>query len=176
MSENILKTKRLLLRPFQHRDTEQVYAYLSSPVVMRYFVEGTYSKEQTETFLLEKMDSDFRAVVLKDTGNIIGHLSFHPWFGDHTYEIGWVFREDAQGNGYATEASKALLAHHFSTNPILHRVVATCQPDNIGSWKVMEHLGMRREGTFLSCIPFEEEWWDEHYYAILREEWFQQNP
>jgi len=53
----------------------------------------------------------------------------------------------------------------------LHRIIATCQPENTSSYRVMEKIGMRREGYFKKCIPTEKEWWDEYYYAILKEEW-----
>ncbi len=71
--------------------------------------------------------------------------------------------------GYATEAAQAMLHNGFSTMS-LHRIIATCQPENVPSWRVMEKLGMRREGFFKKCIPSEEGLWDEYYYAILREE------
>ena len=52
----------------------------------------------------------------------------------------------------------------------LHRIIATCQPQNTPSYRVMEKIGMRREGYFRKCIPHGNEWWDEYYYAILEEE------
>ena len=49
----------------------------------------------------------------------------------------------------------------------VHRIIATCQPENIPSYRVMEKIGMRREGFFKKCIPKGNVWWDEYYYAIL---------
>ena len=51
-------------------------------------------------------------------------------------------------------------------------MVATCQPENTPSWRVMEKLGMQREGHLRKCIYRREKWWDEYFYAILEEEWF----
>lgn len=53
----------------------------------------------------------------------------------------------------------------------LHRIIATCQPENTPSYRVMEKLGMRREGYFQQCIPRGDIWWDEYYYAMLKTEW-----
>ena len=53
-----------------------------------------------------------------------------------------------------------------------HRVIATCQPDNVASYRVMETIGMRREAHFRQCIHRGgDEWWDEYFYAILASEW-----
>jgi [ribosomal protein S5]-alanine N-acetyltransferase len=74
--------------------------------------------------------------------------------------------------GYASEATRALLAHAFETLRC-HRVVATCQPENVASWRVMDKLGMRREAQFHQELPRETgEWWDEYFYALLAEEYF----
>ena len=94
---------------------------------------------------------------------------FFQYFGDHTYEIGWVFHPEYQGKGYASEAARAVLAFGFNKMK-LHRIIATCQPENTASHRVMEKIGMRREG-FLKMHPHDNEWWDEYYYAVLEEEW-----
>ena len=71
--------------------------------------------------------------------------------------------------GFASEAALAVLKFGFEKMR-LHRIIATCQPENTPSYRVMEKIGMRREGYFKKCIPHGNEWWDEYYYAILREE------
>ena len=54
-----------------------------------------------------------------------------------------------------------------------HRVVATCQPENVASWRVMEKLGMRREAHFRQGLyQATGEWWDEYFYALLADEHF----
>lgn len=103
-------------------------------------------------------------MVLRDTNTLIGHIVFHKYFGEHTYEIGWVFNQKYHSKGYASEAARAILKYGFEEMN-LHRIIATCQPQNKPSYRVMEKIGMRREGYF------KNEWWDEYYYAILEEEW-----
>ena len=53
----------------------------------------------------------------------------------------------------------------------LHRVIATCQPENTASWRVMEKLGMRREAHFRKGHYRGATWWDEYFYALLAKEW-----
>ena len=53
----------------------------------------------------------------------------------------------------------------------LHRVVADTDPENTASWKLMERLGLRREGHLKQSLWFKGRWVDEYVYAVLREEW-----
>lgn len=139
---------------------------------MKYIPEGVFSEEGAKGFVLENSAENPRhfPVVLKAEQTVIGHIGFHKYFGDHTYEIGWVFNPEYQNKDYATEAAYSVLKYGFETMN-LHRIIAICQPENIPSWRVMEKIGMRREGHFKKCIPHENGWWDEYYYAILKEEW-----
>jgi ribosomal-protein-alanine N-acetyltransferase len=103
---------------------------------------------------------------------LVGHMDFHPWFVGATHEIGWAIGRPHQGRGYATEAARALVAYAFETLRC-HRVIATCQPENPASWRVMEKLGMRREAHFRQCLLQDTgEWWDEYFYALLAGEYF----
>lgn len=75
-----------------------------------------------------------------------------------------------------TEAAKELLRFSFE-NLKLHRVYATCDANNYGSYKVMENIGMRREGHAIKnrkVVGFKE-YHDELFYAILEEEWERNN-
>lgn len=136
---------------------------------MRFFVEGIYSEEAIHSFL-EKDDFHY-AVCLKETGEIVGKLTLHDWFMKDTYELGWIFLPEHQNRGYCTESSYALLQYAFESLKA-HRIVATCQPENISSRRVCEKIGMRLEGTFLQCIHVKDDlWWDELFFAMLREEY-----
>jgi [ribosomal protein S5]-alanine N-acetyltransferase len=167
-----LKTERLLIRNFEENDWKAVHEYTSDHHVMKYIPEGVLSEEDTKEFINKNRgnDSEKYAVVLVEENTLIGHIAFHKYFGDHTYEIGWVFNPKYYNKGYASEAAKAVLKYGFASLN-LHRIIATCQPENPPSYRVMEKIGMRREGYFKKCIPHGNEWWDEYYYAILKEEW-----
>lgn len=164
-----LKTNRLLIRPFDEKDADALHGYVSNPSVMTYLPEDVFDLETTHGFIAEQSRKPEKYAVTCGE-KLVGHIVFHPYFGDHTYEIGWVFHPDHQGKGYASEAASAVLEHGFGALA-LHRIIATCQPENIASWRVMEKIGMRREGHFKKCIPAGDDWWDEYYYSILQEEW-----
>ncbi|AYB43910.1 GNAT family protein [Paenibacillus lautus] len=165
-------TERLVIREFEPGDWQDVLQYTSDPLVMFYMPEPVHTEETVKQFLEQNKGGQAHhyAVMLHKEQRVIGHMVFHPCFGEHTYEIGWVFHSAYHGMGYATEAARALLQYGFEALGI-HRIIATCQPENTPSYKVMEKLGMRREGCFRQCIPRGDIWWDEYYYAMLESEW-----
>ena len=172
-----IETQRLRIRSFQPNDWQAVYDYTSDPAVMMYIPEGPFTPEQAKAFVAENMGEQARAatVLLKTGDMLVGHMVFHPWFAPRTYEIGWVFNGAYHGHGYATEAAMALLQYGFERLH-LHRIIATSQPENVASWRVMEKLGMRREAHFRKCIRRPDNGWlDEYFYALLEEEWFEAN-
>ena len=177
MPIDTIETQRLRIRSFQHNDWQAVYAYTSDPDVMMYIPEGPFTPEQAKAFVAENMGEQARfvAVLLKTDYMLVGHMEFHPWFAPRTYEIGWIFNRAYHGHGYATEAAMAMLQYGFEALH-LHRIIATCQPQNVASRRVMEKLGMRREAHFRKCIRrADNRWWDEYFYALLEEEWFEAN-
>ena len=167
-----VKTERLFIRDFETADWQAVHEYTSDSHVMKYIPEGVFSEEDAKDFVHKNMGENAEnfPVILTDGNVLIGHIVFHKYFGEHTYEIGWVFNPKYYNQGYASEAAKATLKYGFEEMK-LHRIIATCQPQNPPSYRVMEKIGMRREGYFKKCIPNGNEWWDEYYYAILEEEW-----
>lgn len=167
-----IKTKRLLIREFEFNDWQDVYEYTSETNVMKYIPEGVFTKEDAKEFVNKNIGhkAENFPVIKIDENILIGHIVFYKYFGEHTYEIGWVFNPKYYNRGYASEAAQAILAYGFEKLN-LHRIIATCQPENIPSYRIMEKIGMRKEGYFKKCIPKGNGWWDEYYYAILEEEW-----
>lgn len=114
------------------------------------------------------------AVVLKENGQVIGRGTIHVDIGQDEAMVGWILHKEYWGRGFATEMAKALIQYCFETLQ-LHRVYVLWHPDNIGSWKVMEKCGMRKETHFKKRIcrisQGSKMWNDEYEYAILESEW-----
>lgn len=173
-----IETERLRIRLFTPDDWLAVHTYTANAEVMTFLPEGQMTEEQARQFIAESMGEDARAYAVELLAEelLIGHVSFHPWFAERIYELGWVFDPRFHRQGYATEAAAALLRYGFETLRV-HRVIATCQPENTPSWRVMEKLGMRREGHLRQCVQLgDDTWWDEYFYALLEDEWFQAHP
>jgi [ribosomal protein S5]-alanine N-acetyltransferase len=174
----MISTSRLLVRKFRESDAPALFAYLSDPGTYRYEPGQPISLEEARELARQRAQgAGFWAVALKSTDQLVGHLYFSQNEPQEllTWELGYIFNPVYQGQGYATEASIALIRYGFEHWGI-HRVVAHCNPQNIASWRVMEKIGMRREGVFRKNIFFNRDaggnpiWLDTYEYAILGED------
>lgn len=86
-------------------------------------------------------------------------------------ELGWVLHPEYGGQGYATEAVRAVIDTCFGALA-LRRVHAGCFTANEPSWRLMERLGMRREeDSRKTGLHRSGKWMDGLNYAVLAEEW-----
>lgn len=171
----MLKTERLVLRPFEETDAKGLHAYLGDEEVVRYEPYGAMTMEECRLEAARRAsDEAFWAVCLAD-GTLIGnlYLSGADEFG--TREIGYVFARACWHKGYATEAARRLMAYAFE-RLATRRIIALCDTRNAASFALMERLGMRREGEFKKNVGFKTDahgntiWTDSYQYAILKEE------
>lgn len=172
----MLKTKRLLIRRFENGDGKDLYAYLSDPAVVRYEPYGVWTLEDCIKEAARRgQDESFYAVCLNDTKRLIGNLYFERQKFD-TYELGYVFNAAYQGKGYAYESAHALMGYAFQVL-MARRIIAKCDPRNEKSWRLLERLGMRREGHLIQSGFFKRDdmgrplWHDTYEYALLCGEW-----
>jgi RimJ/RimL family protein N-acetyltransferase len=178
----ILDTKRLLLRPLRDADVEPFAAYRSDPEVARYQGwDAPYSMEQAAAFIDEMKHKQPAvrgewyqlAIELKAGSELIGDCAFHILAADgQQADIGITLARRHQGRGYATEAATRLLDYLFHDLG-LHRVGAICDVENLASARLLERLGMRREGHFVENVWFKGRWGSEYLYALVQEEWLQ---
>lgn len=173
-----LETERLILRDFRLEDTEAVHAYASDPEVTRYMPWGPNSPQDTAAFMARALEQQATwprldlglALELKAEGRVVGSIALHLRdIPNATVELGYVLRRDLWGRSLVREAGEAMLTAGFSLG--LHRIVAACDVRNVGSYRVMEKLGMRREGELRQDRLIRGAWRDTYVYAILAEEW-----
>jgi RimJ/RimL family protein N-acetyltransferase len=109
------------------------------------------------------------AIVVR--GAVVGGVNIR--FGrDHVVAgMGWSIQRRLWGQGLATEAARAVVDSAFRTHSALNRVEATADSRNIASLRVMEKIGMRREGTLRQNRLSRGEYVDEAYFGLLRAEW-----
>ncbi len=86
-----------------------------------------------------------------------------------------MFAPDVAGQGYATEAARALVDLAFGELGV-RRVWAQLEPENTRSARVCERLGMRREALFVQGSWFKGRWSDLAIYALLADEWAARRP
>ena len=135
-----IATERLIIRKFTYDDWQCVHEYTSDINVLKYMPEGVFSVEDSKEFVIKNSSENAKnfPVLLKKNQTLIGHIEFHKYFGEHTYEIGWVFNPKYYNKGYASEAAHSILKYGFETMK-LHRIIATC------SLRIFPHIELWRK-------------------------------
>jgi len=114
--------------------------------------------------------SEVRAIEVPDSAPIVGLCGIAILHGSEQGEIWYLVRPDQWGRGIAQAAASELLRLGFSELN-LHRIFATCLPENPASSRVLEKIGMRKEGHQIQNLKIHSVWHDSYLYAILRAEW-----
>ncbi|MGB7757548.1 MAG: GNAT family N-acetyltransferase [Salinisphaera sp.] len=152
-----LDTERLHLRPPEPTDAAAIFAYASDPVATRYMIwPRAEDIDDTHDFLDDVAagwaggDDFCYAVTDRATGALYGAASCQ--FDQHGAEVGYILGPSVWGRGLATEAAAAVVEAAWA-NDDLYRIWATCDVDNIASARVLEKLGMQREGRLARWAP-----------------------
>jgi len=175
-----VQTERLLLRPYEESDLDDMVGTYGDEAVARLLWFGVRSRAQCAQSLARKVTmtslaGDGSAAVLaleeRASGQVVGDVMVTLLSAEHGQgEVGWVVRRDRWGRGYATEAVAPLLRLAFDGHG-LHRVIARLDARNTASGLFAERLGMRREAHLVHNEQVRGAWTDELVYALLAEEW-----
>jgi RimJ/RimL family protein N-acetyltransferase len=175
-----VSTQRLLLRPLSAGDTGALLAYRSVPDVCRYVP----FEPMTERDIAERLAGPWAAteltaegqsltlgVEVQESGELIGDVILFWHSRLHAGgELGYVFAPGAGGQGYATEAARAVLRLGFDGLG-LHRITARIDERNEPSARLARRLGMRQEARLVHNELFKGEWSTELDFAMLSGEW-----
>ena len=149
-----IETERLIIRSFVESDADALYRIKTDPQVCEYIpdfldvdVERAQISEYIRKFqqLEEKNDFDiWRCYVLeeKNSGNVVGCLSFGKSEMLFEYELGWMMIGEYTGNGYAAEAA-AVFAEDFCKNQGVDYLIVIMDVDNPASRRTAEKSGFR---------------------------------
>lgn len=144
----IIKTPNLTLRPWNDSDAECLYRFAKNPNVGP--IAGWPPHESVEDSLniikTVFAKKETYAIVMDDVAIGCVGLLFHPdtnhWWGEDSVELGYWVAEEYWGNGYATEASEALINHAFNDLGV-EEIFASYRYDNPKSGRVLEKLGFK---------------------------------
>ena len=101
----------------------------------------------------------------------MGDCGFRSRIEDPAFvDVGFTLAPAAQGRGFATEAIGELVRYLFEDR-VKHKVCADCDTRNSGSWRLLERLGFRREGTLRESYREGSQWADEYLYGLLARDW-----
>ena len=174
-----LTTQRLVLRPFEKTEIDDVLAYANDPEWVEYLVNipHPFTRADAETFVARFSDpagwDNLPMFAVTLDGTVIGEVYLNALDRDNERaELGYSLSRKYRGRGLATEATTAVVDWAFRTQH-LHRIYATCDPRNRHSIRVLEKLGMHREGLLSHHLKWKDEYRDVAYYGLLRSEWEQ---
>lgn len=173
-----LETERLLLRPLTLQDSDRIEELAGNLEVAKTTlnIPYPYPKGSGATFIQSVIKGEengtifIRALVDKETEQLIGVASINIASVFDRGELGYWVGQDYWGKGYGTEAAKCLLEIGFN-NLKLNRIFAAAFTNNPGSWRIMEKIGLKYEATLRQHVKRFGRYYDLVYYSLLREEY-----
>ena len=177
-----LQTNRLSFRQLSPDDLYNIHELHSLPETDRFNTLGVpetieVTEKVINDWLVEQhtkpRTSYIFCLYLTDTKQFIGLIAINigkPKY--QTAEVWFKIHVTHWNKGYTTEALTKLIEFGFKELG-LHRIEAGCAVENIASGKVLEKVGMTKEGMKRKKLPIRGEWKDNYFYAILEEEFFE---
>lgn len=172
----VIETERLVLRPFELGDVEDVLAYAQDSEWSHFLrdLPQPYGRTEAEQavakqVLMDRIEEPNWAIVLE--GQVVGGVVLLLDFSNRSGEIGYSVARKHWNRGLGTEAVGAVIDVAFSTHEDLTRVWARTDPNNVASRRVLEKVGMSEEGVLRLSRVYDETAFDEAYFSILRSEW-----
>lgn len=171
-----IKTDRLLLRAFKTSDTDEIFSTWTSDERVAQYTSWYAHKNVDDTrayveYIVNQNSLTNYNWIIESDNKIIGSICV--CYSDEALEIagiGYTLGYEYWGKGYTTEAARAVLRFLFETVNY-RKIIAGCDSENIGSSKVMEKLGMKREAILREHIKRKDgTWGDDFQYGILRRE------
>lgn len=172
-----METPRLLLRHWNPMDLEDFLSFAADPEVM--LASGAtpaVTPAQGETaFRRALWDSGCYAIVLKETGRVIGKIKFQKdirRFQVNALSIGYELAKPYWGNGYMPEALRAMIQCAFERKNLDVLAIGHFA-GNDRSRRVIEKCGFQYEGTIRRAFQRSDgQIFDDVCYSILKEEYF----
>ncbi|MDP4549292.1 GNAT family N-acetyltransferase [Alkalihalobacillus macyae] len=168
---------KIQLREVKEEDWKAIHSYASIEDVCKYQPWGPNTEEESKAYVRDIIEDALveprirYAYSIVENETVIGvcELSIRDRTNERG-EIAYILHPDRWGLGFATEAARALLKFSFQELG-LHKVSATCNPENSGSKKVLNKLGMKQEGVLRDDLKMRDGWRDSLLFSILEREW-----
>ena len=176
-----LESERLVLRAATADDAHDLLRMAESLINARFGGPHLIPNHDARAYIedrgrqYERRERIEWGIVLKTDSTLIGGVSLTDFLEKGRAELGYYLSRDHWGKGLTTEAVRAVLRYGFEEMG-LYRIHATAHPENVGSIRVLEKVGMRREGLMrgYSDTPDPETgivaWTDAVMFAMLRGE------
>jgi len=172
MLPEVVRTLRLILRPWSLVDVSDVFAYAADEEWGRYLpTPHPYCEADAHQFVASQVSLDRRAHfawAIEHARRAIGGVDLRLFEEGRIAEIDFAVARALWGRGFATEAVTGVVEAAFRGLPSLMRIRSMIDARNAASSRVLENVGMKREGLLRSNSFARGEAVDEVWYGVLR--------
>lgn len=170
-----LQTQRLVLRPFRAEDAEScVRNWAADPDIYRYISQQVRTPQDVSQWLstaeqaYTSLETYYWAITEATCGDVIGEIFVDDFSNRNRWcELDWKIGKAYWGNGYAAEAATVVI-RYLLDEVGFHRVQAKCSVDNSASERVMQKVGMTKEGILRDYfLGKDHRWRDVVLYSLL---------
>jgi ribosomal-protein-alanine N-acetyltransferase len=173
----LLTTQRLHLRELRADDAEAIMALFGNPHVLRFLDQPPTDTPAKALDLINWLNAHYPrheavqwAITLHDHDQLIGTCGTYAWDrSNYRVDIGYHILFEHWGQGYATEATRALL-HWCFAHLGVHRIQADCTAGNIASERVLLKCGFQFEGIWRESCWEHGRFVDIKQFGLLRRE------
>jgi RimJ/RimL family protein N-acetyltransferase len=172
-----IRTERLTLRALSMDDIDHHRRLFGDPQVVRYLYEDAQDHAAADEHLRRRLvaelpeEGSWLNLAVELEGRYLGEVGLCLVSRAHRQcEVGYIFLPEAAGQGYATEATAAMVELAF-VELDAHRVCGRLDARNEASARLLARLGMRREAHLRENEFVKGEWTDECVFAITEDEW-----
>lgn len=179
----VLEGTTVRLRPLVPADYSSVFGWYNDPDTVAPF--DRFSVDTYDAFALAVAGAATDpaslaprfAVERRDEGRVVGVVGYYRAHPVLEYLDVWYVLGDraSRGLGFGRESVALLTDHLFATSAV-ERVGATCDVENVASYRLLEGLGFRHEGTLRSALFHHGRWHDVRVYGVTRGDWRAKDP
>jgi len=173
-----IETERLTLRRFQPSDAQAMFDnWAAQNEVTKFLMFDAHTDIGDSRYVVNmwvgnyESEDTYRWAICLKGGDPIGAILVNvEWEDDFKAELSYAIGSSYWGNGYTSEAARAVVDYMFKGTDI-ERIESYCATANPASGGVLRKAGLRHEGfarhKYLSRIGFQ----DCDLYGIVRDEW-----
>ncbi len=177
-----LETERLVLRPGDERDVEEIVRYFRAnreflkpfdPLRPESFFEPSFWTAQVRQNLVDnRLDRAVRFFLFLEGEEIVGTANFTQVQRgvSHSCTLGYGLAEEHQGRGMMREALESALRYMFDVRR-LHRIEANYMPHNVRSGRLLKRLGFGVHGYARDYLLIAGEWQDHVLTSLINPDW-----